>query len=401
MAFNEAQIAALQQGTDIAPVPFGFETVTSPITTISTTRSRLAHFSEDVYDLSAESHIVKILKVLLGGAGVGGHQRVLLLCRMQQALGSTHFFDLDAFYGAILGARRNHKEKLDCDPTMESCSLEMWDEITIRDGEYRGRVARFAAALHRGCTIEGLRGVAEAMLGERCDMFEGWMLSDLAYRTWASTDGLTFAQTDTMRWEQMEFEPTGIPVPRHLVTVRPSVPLDLGEIYDLERALDRIKPAHSLIDVVPSIGSHATTVPSKAYADSARWDVRQEIRNIRFNGLLLSPGDPEGAFIPDPGPGVGSLPRRGMEPDRLGTQDGGLVDGDLPGAQPDDRSQAVQTPPQQVTVDGKPVSFVSEYALLDIQKVMSGRAASEQIVSEVPYVRKPKDDPMPSGQMMV
>jgi hypothetical protein len=404
MAFNTAQIVSIQQGTDIAPVPNGFETITGPITTLSATRSRLAHFSEDVYDLSAESHIVKLLKVLLGSAGVGGQQRALLLCRMQQQLASTHFFDLDAFYGAVLGARRTFRETLSCDPTRESCPLEMWDEVQFRDGEYRSRVARFAAALQRGCTIEGLRGVAEAMIGERCDISEGWMLSDIAYRTWANTDTLTWAQTDAMRWTEMEFEPTGIPVPRHLVTIRPSVPLSLGEIYDLERALDRIKPAHSLVDVIPSIGSHAISLDAKAYADSSRWDVRQEIRNVRFNGLLLSPGDPEGAFIPTQVPAWARYQGEAWSLIAASPKTVAWSTAAYPVTNMMVDPTAKQTPAQQVTFGTgakiKAVSFVSEYALLDVQKIMSGRAASEQIVSELPYVRVGQDMPT-SSQMMV
>ena len=401
MPFNEAQIVAVQAGTDLAPIPQGFESVTGPISTISATRSRLAHFAEDVYDLSAESHIIKILKVLLGGAGVGGVQRAIILCRMQQALGSTHFFDLDAFYGAILGARRNHREHLECDPRSETCAPEMWDEIMIRDGEYRARVARFAAAVHRGCTIEGLRGVAEAMIGERCDMFEGWMLSNLAYRTWASTDALTWAQTDAMWWTDIEFESTGIPVPRHLVTVRPSVPLDLGEIYDLERALDRVKPAHSLIDVVPSIGSHAVTVPIKVYADSSRWDVRQEVRNIRFNGLLLSPNDPEGAFIPTQVPAWARYQGEAWSLIVAGPATVAWTTPEYPAANKMIDPTARQIPPQQVQMKDGPISFVSEYALLDVQKIMAGRAASEAIVSELPFNRRGVDDDMTATMMMV
>lgn len=175
---STSEILQYQQGTDVALPPDGFEQVTNPLGPPKRTSSRFAHFPDDIYDTSSETHLARFLKVLLGDAGVAQLHKRNLLARLQQTMGGINFFDLDAFYGAVLGVRRRATELLPKDPTRETLTPEEWDQTRIRDGSYRSRIEQFAKALNLGATVRGIEATAEALLGCQCDVYESWRQDD-------------------------------------------------------------------------------------------------------------------------------------------------------------------------------------------------------------------------------
>lgn len=136
--------------------------------------TRLAHFPDDLYDLRQQSHLVRFLKALLGEAGAGGIRKRYLIARLQQALRSTHFYDLDRFYGALFGAQRLRVERLPYNPMLSTGSGDDWDRVHAADTHYRERIMALAKAIPLGATVPGMKAAAEAVIGFECDILETW-----------------------------------------------------------------------------------------------------------------------------------------------------------------------------------------------------------------------------------
>ena len=100
---TESQPDVTKTATDMLLAPMSLE-------------QRLRHFPDNVYNLSAESKLVKFIKAVLGDSGAGQLRKRLLLQRMQSSLQGSHFYDLDQFYGALFGLRRTADEVLDFNP---------------------------------------------------------------------------------------------------------------------------------------------------------------------------------------------------------------------------------------------------------------------------------------------
>lgn len=396
--FTRTQIPNLlnyQQGTDVAAPPDGFEQVTNPLNPLLRSGSRFAHFTDGVYDLSAESHLTRLLKVLLGESGVGGFQRQMLLVRLQQALSSTHFFDLDAFYGAVFGSRRNASEILPADPYVELMPASEWDEIRIRDAHYRSRVSRLSSAIHEGATIAGLEALAEALTGVEFESTESWQFGSYKAHTHEDWEALTHTQMEAYTWSELESTETATSERlRNVVTLYPKAPLSEGERFDLERALDRIKPANVIVLVSDELVDIETeSLPFQAFSPSEKWEVRQLVQNTRINGILPYPDHEEDAFIEPPQrPFSGYTGEAWTALEKSPRALAYMVNG--PVSINDRLDPAAANMPSQALfgIEGAPqLVSMPEFALKPVQGLYSGRAVSDGIVMHNPFADRSGD----------
>lgn len=172
------------------PTPEGLTTGTNLLLPSRVTSARLAHFPEEVYDLRAESHLVRFTKVLLGDAGAGQLRKRLIQARLQQSLQGIHFHHLDRFYGALFGIRRFPSETLDLDPSTQTATNDVWAIQHAKDASYRSRITQFARSLSFGPTPTGIELISEALLGVDTDVYETYHQSDSGYRTYGELEGL-------------------------------------------------------------------------------------------------------------------------------------------------------------------------------------------------------------------
>jgi hypothetical protein len=382
-------ILVYQQGNDVAPPPDGYEQITNPLNPILRSASRLAHFSDGVYDLSAESHIIRLLKTLLGDAGVGGVQKQMLLIRLQQSIGGTHFFDLDSFYGGIFGITRSADEHLPIDPQTDLVPISQWDEIRISDGSYRSRAARLTTAIQLGATAKGIEAVAEAVSGIEFDVIEGWMYPSYKQYTFDFWESSTWDQMEAFTWDQLEWSESATnEVARNVITLYPHEILSAGARFDIERIIDRIKPVNVIVrisDIPPD--QEILDVPFTALATSERWEIRQLVRNSRINGILPYPDQPEDTFIEPPTPPWANYSGEAWTvldraPRTLAYSTPAAI---VTTEQLD--ATSVDMPPQPFLQIPGTTQIVSlpEYALKPVQGLYSGRSVSDGIITINPY----------------
>lgn len=386
---NIPNLLHYQQGNDVAAPPEGYEALTNPLNPLLRSGSRLAHFTDGVYDLGAESHLMRLLKTMLGESGIGGIQRSLLMARLQQSLGGTHFFDLDAFYGAIFGARRRVGELLTANPYVDVVPPSEWDELRRRDGAYRARVSRLSSAIHLGATPAGIEAVAEALTGVEFDLVESWQYGSYKQYTWDDWESFSWTQMEAYSWDELEFGSGGsMESPRNVITLYPHEPLSDGERFDLERALDRIKPAHMLVIVSDEpIDIEINSIPFFPSSTSEKWEIRQLVQNARINGILPYPDYAEDEFIEPPQSAFGGYSGEAWTAlDRSPRVLAYSTPTDVAlNLQVD--TAATDMPPQPLLTESGTAKAVSlpEYGLRPIQGLYAGRSVSDGIVASNPF----------------
>lgn len=149
-----------------------FKTVTDPLLPPQRVDEMLAHFPDNVYDKRPESHLSRLLKVLLGESGTGQLRKRYTYAHLSQFLATTHYQDLDTFFSGIFGLKRFIRESIDIDAYRDSALDSEWEAINAADASYRSRLSAFSAALSMAGTPSGLTMAANALLGHEVRIYE-------------------------------------------------------------------------------------------------------------------------------------------------------------------------------------------------------------------------------------
>jgi hypothetical protein len=180
------------------PAVQGLDRTTNLLVPDYITSARFDHFPDDLYDLRDHSHLVRFLRALMGDSGAGALRKRYMIARFQQALTSTHFFDLDRFYGAIFGTNRLQSEQLGLNPFVDIATSDEWEQAHVADARFRERIFALAKAIPMGGTVPGLKTAAEAIVGAPCEVLEDWQRIDYQHSHGYLTDedyqGRTYAQ---------------------------------------------------------------------------------------------------------------------------------------------------------------------------------------------------------------
>jgi hypothetical protein len=285
----------------------GIGTVTDPVIPDRLISDRLSHFDPAIYDLRDESHLMKLLKVLLGGAGVGGPRKQLIVARLQNVFNGMHFLDLDRFYGALFGVKRAPSELYrnpDFDPYSDGTTPDEWDDVHSRDASYRDRLSKFARTIPLGGTYTGIKAMAEALLAADCEIYESWSIVEekelveatpnslvYTFATMEDTYG-TWGAIDGLLWEtfgggvSVDASRTGHDT-RSDIVIQPKRSLTPTESYELLRVLDRFRPAGTTMTISSEgIAIHTRATVRNVAADSEFWEV---VPRLTANPNLVVP----------------------------------------------------------------------------------------------------------------
>lgn len=287
---SDAALLAMQAPVG-APRSDLFETISDPLLPPSQTKEMLAHFFEGIYDLSAESHLSRLLKVLLGDAGTGQLRKRYTYAHLSQFVLTAHYNDLDQFYARLFGLGRFLRERLSIDPYTEAATDEEWEAIDAADASYRNRVAAFSRAIPWAGTPTGMVMAACAVLGDECRVYETYEFLDNAtaytgsetagVNSWGDLEGQTWGYYDGRTWGSMEGGSIfrGRTNGRGEFIVRPLRTITDEEKYHLTKVLSRLKPAKALLTIDARPASLHLPVPChRASASSSYWHIQPKVQ---------------------------------------------------------------------------------------------------------------------------
>lgn len=384
------------------PLPADLTTATNPLLPDVPTASRLAHFPEDLYDLTDGSHLVRFLKAMLGDSGAGQLRKRQLVAKLQTLLNSTHFYDLDAFYGSLFGVNRGITGALPINPYTDLATADGWDEISSIDASFREKLLALARAITLGGTPLGLQAMAEALTGVECDVYEVWALMDAQgssgpvntwdqvqanYATWNAISGVTFNDiSGTQAFGNMGFDARNEIVVRPKKTYEPTPEGERERADDIRgilRVLEVLKPAHALLSVnSDGVAVHSEATPSRISSDSDYWEISQrvvpkpEVKSWywAFDTAYDARGNPHGIDSAHPRPPFASSQGQrwsyASEVVSVTAEGRGGASGEY---------DKVHFP------DGTTKSYLPGYAVMDAKKVTAGRVSNDGTMVVAPY----------------
>jgi hypothetical protein len=411
---NAAQqdLMTMQLGTN-AVESDSTKVVSDPMLPDRAVIDRLGHMDPELYDLNESSHLMKLLNVLLGGAGAGGLRKQIAVARLQNSFRGMHFLDLDRFYGALFGIKRTNTEVMPdfgtlndpaiFDPYTDAAGSDVWDDIHSRDASYRDRLIKFARALPLGGTYAGLRAAAEALLSVECEIYESWTWVDeqnaaaaqppvLIYTYTALNNAFpTFDQLSASRtWSNLSASGTAGTYflgrtgqkNRSEVLIQPKRQLRLDEAYQAQRVIRQLQPAGTQVNFDPEGLAIHQPVPLRAVAaDSEHWEI---IYKTTPAPSLVSPVSSEPVY-PQPDP-TECQPRPALS----GYQgEKWCYNNDIITVSSYKmlfRSVVTVTNYQTVVFrDGVTKAYLTSHAVIDGQTVLAGRVVADGVMTSYAY----------------
>lgn len=297
---DQSGILPLQITQPTAPAPSSVSSGTNLIIPDAPTIDQLINFPEEIYDLRETSHLVRLMKVLLGDSGAGQLRKRILLARLESYLTGANFFDIDRFYGAIFGALRSPEEQFQINPMDDVATPDEWDQLQAADCNFRERIMMLAKAIMMGATIPGLKAAAQAIVAAPVDIYETWSLLDAygpsyiqAYNTWAQEEILyptwdNFSNPTQITWSDSEGVANIGRLPkatRGEIVVRPHknyAGLPAGtksrDESALVKVLNKLKPASTIVTVATDSDQiHIPVKLANMQADSNYWEVVRKV----------------------------------------------------------------------------------------------------------------------------
>lgn len=285
-----AELLAMQAPKGV-PRSTIFETVTDPLLPPQQTAEMLAHLHENVYDLSAESHLSRLLKIVLGDTGTGQLRKRYTYAHLSHFLLTAHYNDLDQMFAEVLGLKRFLRERLNIDVYLDAATDEEWEAINAADASYRARVEAFTHALSLAGTPSGMVIAASAIIGDEVQVYETYEFLDnqevyseaveASQNTYADLEEFTYGELQGRTYAGLEGTPpyAGRTVMgRGEFIVRPLRGITDEERLHLTRALDRLKPAEALLTIDARPAEAFIPVPvARAVASSDYWHVQRHI----------------------------------------------------------------------------------------------------------------------------
>jgi hypothetical protein len=408
------------QSVPSQPQPDRTDTATGLLCPDLLISERLVNFPPEVYSLAPSSLLIHFMQALMGPAGAGQLRMRQQFARLQSALTSTSFYDLDSFYGALFSALRGPAGALPVDPATGStfspytslATSDGWDDIYTQDAAFRERIIQLARAITLGGTIPGLQAIAEAVTGAPCDVYQVWSLIDsqgpqgAAGNTWNQLQAMfpTWNAAVGESWNQVQgvvlYGGMGINA-RNEVIIQPKriyPPTQTGamqqaaDMWGILRITEVLAPKSVIVSVSPGplVADIAVTI-AHLWADSEYWEITPKV-------TPQQPSDPAyqvmrlsyqhgGQFVKaDVAIPQASPPYSQSQ----GTQYSYVADVSKVTSQ-DDIDQQFNiprvSPNNETTVfpDGSTVEWKASWALLDPVRAASARTASPVAVTAAPY----------------
>ena len=158
----------------------------------NSTEYLMRDFDTEVYNVSSNSLIYKIVDSLCGSTGAGALLNQAFLNQLQGNLATTYGSDLDYFFGNIGFLPRCPSEAYPYNPFTDLLNSNQWDEIRVKDSWYRARIKDFWKACNMGGTRDAIRMICQAAVSCDCNVYEVY-----TYPDYSSVSGTVGGLLDT------------------------------------------------------------------------------------------------------------------------------------------------------------------------------------------------------------
>jgi hypothetical protein len=301
--FNEPSANPLiaQQVDITAPQEVGVGRISDPAAPAQNAQLYVTNFDPDLYNLSPTSHLMRLIRAIVGASGLDGIRRQMLLSKISSMIKQGSFIDLDRFYGAIFGLHRQAIELMpkntdgtQVNPYTDLAPSDVWDQAISADARYRARLAQLVAAIGMGATLIGLKTAAESIVNDDVDVTESWVRVDYGYdqSQVPTPTNHTYGQlqTDYSNWGGLKTTtygqltgtifgigqlPAGV---RSEVIFTPRRPITVEEKFQLQMVLNKLKPAGVTVTVGSAqVASKANVPARRIFSDSEEWQVHSRV----------------------------------------------------------------------------------------------------------------------------
>jgi hypothetical protein len=132
------------------------------------------NFPDNVYNLNPKDLLTTLMSTLLGNSGVGQLLTAQVTARLTQQY--LQFSDLENTIGGFLNAPRLTTEFYNSpiNPFTDQLTPSQWDDVFIKDSNYRERLLALMTALLKGGTVQGIQATAEATAQVQALVVENW-----------------------------------------------------------------------------------------------------------------------------------------------------------------------------------------------------------------------------------
>lgn len=149
-----------------------------PLMPPKSTELRMSHFDETVYNVGTSTVLFRFLDALCGDAGAGSLKKAVFLQRLSGALDNIYGADLDYVFGNMRFLSRAGSESYPYNPATEQLTSAQWDEVEVKDAQYRARIREYFIACGSGATTDSIRQTVHAATSADCQVMETWKYID-------------------------------------------------------------------------------------------------------------------------------------------------------------------------------------------------------------------------------
>ena len=276
-----------------------------PLMPPKSTDLRLAHFDEHVYSGTPDTILYKFIDAMCGDGGAGSLKKEIFIQRLSGALEGLYGTDLDYIFGNIRFLARTGSEAYSYNPATNMLTSDQWNEVQIKDAQYRARIREFWIAAANGNISSGVRQCVHAATSSDCQVLETWRFIDsfglseglgrasgISYAAinvvtghrifftddrpiQAKSNAVTYvtSQDDSYDWLVQKVQS------RNELTVVPyKKVLTPSETRLLRGMLDRITPQDSIVTINPDgLAIHIPVKIAAASADSTYYQVEKTV----------------------------------------------------------------------------------------------------------------------------
>ena len=156
----------------------------------STFLEKVKNFPDDIYNFNDGDNLTTLMKILLGNSGTGQLRNLQIAASIGQQ--TLEYSNLDTILGTILNVKRVAPEiySFATNPFIDQLTNTQWQEVRIKDSNYRERLLGAAEAFQTGCTLWGIKTLCEALTQVKFYVVESW-------RTPGYGRSTTYSGTDT------------------------------------------------------------------------------------------------------------------------------------------------------------------------------------------------------------